>query len=178
MSSFSHLCYLALGSNIGDRFNFLQKAINFIEDDKDIQLIKISSVYETIPMGNLQHNNFFNAVIEVLTYLAPIELLTRLKDIETIIGRSSVEKWGPREIDIDILFYDNYVIDDVNLKIPHPGIYNRDFVLIPLKQLNDKLIDPKTGKPLLQIIGELKSKYIINKFEKQLSHNFKEQYIG
>jgi len=170
MKSQFYVCYLSMGSNKNDRFAYLQKAVNLIEDDENIRLLNVSSVYETLPFGNLTQENFYNTAVEILTLLDPIDLLKRLKEIESEIGRSENEKWGPREIDLDIIFYDDIVIDEKELIIPHPGVYERDFFLIPLLELNDKLCDPKTGKRLNDFINELKSKNIVKKLDKTLSY--------
>ncbi len=170
MKSQFYVCYLSMGSNKNDRFAYLQKAVNLIEDDENIRLLNVSSVYETLPFGNLIQENFYNTAVEILTLLDPIDLLKRLKEIESEIGRSENEKWGPREIDLDIIFYDDIVIDEKELIIPHPGVYERDFFLIPLLELNDKLCDPKTGKRLNDFINELKSKKIVKKLDKTLSY--------
>ncbi len=175
MKSQFYVCYLSIGSNKGDKFSYLQKAVNLIEDDEDIRLLNVSSVYETFPFGKIDQGNFYNAAIEILTLLNPKQLLQRLKEIEAEVGRSENEKWGPREIDLDIIFYDDVVIIEPELEIPHPGIYERDFFLIPILELNDKLLDPKTGKPLTDFLNRLQSKNIISKLEKTLS--FKERSI-
>jgi len=175
MKSQFYVCYLSLGSNKNDKFSYLQKAVNLIEDDENIRLLNVSSVYETLPFGNVEQENFYNAAAEILTLLKPNQLLQRLKEIESEIGRSENEKWGPREIDLDIIFYDEIIIDEKELIIPHPGVYERDFFLIPLLELNDKLCDPKTDKCLSDFINELKSKKIIRKLDKTLS--FKERSI-
>lgn len=173
MKSSLRVCYLALGSNKGDRFNYLQKTVNLIEDDDNIRLLNISSVYETKPFGYIKQDNFLNAVIEIITQLPPEQLLKRLQEIEIQIGRTENVKWGPREIDIDIILYDDTKIIEQEIIIPHPGVYERDFFLIPLLELNNTLADPVSGKRLEEFIMELKDTYIITKLDKQLS--FKEK---
>ncbi|MCS7053768.1 MAG: 2-amino-4-hydroxy-6-hydroxymethyldihydropteridine diphosphokinase [Ignavibacterium sp.] len=175
MKSSYHICYISLGSNIGDRFEFLQKAVKLIEDDKNIRLINASSVYETLPFGNVNQDNFLNAVIEIFTSLPPKNLLFRLKEIETEIGRNSTSKWGPREIDLDIILYEDFLIEDGELSLPHPGLYQRDFFLVPLIELNSKLREPKFGKGLDEILSHLEKRNIIQKVNKTLS--FKEKSI-
>lgn len=170
-----HISYVALGSNKGDRFDYLQRAVKIIEDDENIRLLNTSSVYETSPFGNTEQENFLNAVIEIITSLTPRQLLYRLKEIEAEIGRTENEKWGPREIDLDIIFYEDFVINEDDLIIPHPGIYQRDFFIIPLLEINDKLRDSKTGKELSEFLNSLEEKNIIRKFDKTLS--FKEKTI-
>lgn len=170
-----YVCYLSIGSNKDDKFSYLQRAVNLIEEDENIRLLNVSSVYETLPFGKINQDNFYNAAIEILTLLNPFQLLQRLKEIEAEVGRTENEKWGPREIDLDIIFYDDVVLNEPEFELPHPGIYERDFFLIPLMELNDKILDPKTGKSLTDFLNRLQSKYIISKLDKTLS--FKERSI-
>ncbi len=169
------VCYVAMGSNKNDKFAYLQKAVNIFEDDENIRLLNAASVFETIPFGNPNQENFYNSAVEILTMLKPRQLIERLKELESQIGRTENTKWGPREIDLDIIFYDDQIIDEPDLVIPHPGIYERDFFLIPLLELNDKLIDPKTGIYLTDFLNSLEIKTIIRKLDKTLS--FKERTI-
>lgn len=173
MKSLFRVCYIALGSNKGDCFNYLQQAVKLIEDDSNIRLLNVSSVYETKPFGNLEQGNFLNSVVEILTLLSPQELLQRLKEIEMEVGRTESMKWGPREIDLDIILFEDFIIDELEILIPHPGVYERDFFLIPLLELNDKLSDPKSGVKFEEFLKRLKSKHIIKKLDKSLS--FKEK---
>ncbi len=140
--------YLSLGSNVGDRLANLQAAVNFL-DLRAGRVSKISRVYETAPLYVLDQAAFYNAVIEIETDLEPLALLTRIKEIEDEVGRIPRQRWGPREIDVDILC----VIDDqnsqvrVNLKeltLPHPHMAERRFVIDPLKEMAEFLL-PKTG---------------------------------
>ena len=127
--------YLGLGSNIEPRYNFLQNAIcelNYIGEIK-----KKSGIYESLPWGNTDQNKFLNAVVRFYSELDPFNLLSKIKIIEQRIGRKhNREKWGPREIDIDILFSDNIFIRKDVLKIPHEQFKNRNFVLVPMAELN------------------------------------------
>jgi 2-amino-4-hydroxy-6-hydroxymethyldihydropteridine diphosphokinase len=173
MKSSFHVCYIAAGSNKGNKFESIQKAVKFIEDDENIRLLNVSSVYETSPFGNVSQDNFYNAVIEIITSLPPIQLLNRLKEIEKEVGRTENIKWGPREIDLDIVLYEDFVIDEENIKIPHLGMYERDFFLIPLIELNDKILDPKSGKSLSELLNNISRNNIISKLSKPLS--FKEK---
>jgi 2-amino-4-hydroxy-6-hydroxymethyldihydropteridine diphosphokinase len=163
-----YVCYIGMGSNKNDRFDNLQKAVNIIEEDKNIRLLNVSSVYETKPFGNEDQELFLNAGIEILTLFSPQKLLKRIKEIELEVGRKKSDKWGPREIDLDIILYEGLLIDKSDLIIPHPGIYERDFVLVPLLELNDKLLDPKSGRRLSEFLAQLSSKNIIGKLEKTL----------
>lgn len=167
------ICYIALGSNKGNKFDNLQKAIKFLEDDKNIRLLNVASIYESKPYGGIYQDNFLNTAVEVLTSLDPFELLQQLKEIEVLIGRENLDKWGPREIDLDIIFYENFLIDNKILKIPHPDFHLRDFVLVPLIELNDKIFDPLSAKPITYFLDKLENSFILRKINKSLS--FKEK---
>ncbi len=125
--------YLALGSNVGDREKNIKKAIDLLS--KEIKDIKVASLYETEPIGYINQPKFINTALEGYTNLSPEELLKFCQDVEKKVGRIYRFKWGPREIDIDILLYGNLKIDKPNLKIPHPLMLERDFVMRPLKEL-------------------------------------------
>lgn len=125
--------YIGLGSNRGDRLENLRKAVSLLPA-KGVSVIKKSSVYETEAVGPPQPD-FLNAVIEVDTDHEPEELYRALKEIEAEVGRKPSERWGPREIDLDLLLYEDRVVDLPHLKIPHPEITNRAFVLVPLFEI-------------------------------------------
>jgi len=127
--------YLGLGSNIEPKVEFLQNAIN--ELNKIGKVTKKSAIYESMPWGNIQQNNFINAVVRFYSDLNPFHLLSHVKEIEKKIGRKRYnEIWGPREIDIDILFADNICINKDYLTIPHKYFKQRNFVLKPMAELN------------------------------------------
>ncbi len=134
--------YLGLGSNKGDRLQYLKSAVRGIAEFGRTSVVKTSSVYETEPVGKKDQSEFLNSVIRIETTLAPDELLKELKSLERKLGRSETVRWGPREIDIDILYYDNVVSDVTSLRIPHAEIANRRFVLIPLCEVAPDLMDP------------------------------------
>ena len=127
-------CYIGLGSNMGDRLGHLRHAVFLLEATDGIELVTESSVYETEPVGPEQPD-FLNAVIEVRTTLSARELLKRLKEIEAEIGRTPSERWGPREIDLDLLTYGRERIEDEDLTVPHPRMGERAFVLVPLAEI-------------------------------------------
>ncbi len=128
--------YLSLGSNIENRENFLKKAI--LEIKKIAKIIKKSKIYETSPVGYKKQRDFLNMAIKIETTLISQELFAKLQEIEKKLGREKKIKNGPRTIDIDILTFEDTIVDEVNLKIPHPRMYERKFVLIPLLELLDK----------------------------------------
>ncbi|AEO70793.1 d77d9c31-c144-45fb-b233-259670644fbf [Thermothielavioides terrestris] len=134
--------YIALGSNIGDRIGWIERACNEM-DARGIRVKRTSSLWETEPMYVLDQDRFVNGACEVETTLEPLELLDALQDIEKALGREKLIDKGPRNIDLDILLYDNITFDHERLKIPHVGIPEREFVLRPLAELiPDKPIDP------------------------------------
>ena len=126
--------YIGLGTNLGDRNSNLNKAIELISLQIG-SVLKESTVHETKPWGKTDQPNFLNMVIKIETKLTPQQLLEKCLSIENEIGRVREEKWGPRLIDIDILYYNNEIINEENLIIPHPFIQEREFVLKPLNEI-------------------------------------------
>jgi len=141
-----HTCYLGLGSNLGDCKQNILQALDYIEHSDLINIQKVASLYLTKPWGKEDQPDFVNTVAKIKTKLKPANLLEELKKIELKMGRTSSEKWEPRIIDIDILLYDNNVVKQPQLEIPHPYITKRDFVIVPLLELNPEIIIPKKGK--------------------------------
>jgi 2-amino-4-hydroxy-6-hydroxymethyldihydropteridine diphosphokinase len=127
--------FIGLGSNLGDRLGNLRRAVELL-DQRGIHLIRSSRVYETDPVGGPPQNDFLNAVVEVETQLSARELLEACLDAERAVGRTRSERWGPRTLDLDVLSYDEEVIDDPDLQVPHPRMHERGFVLVPLLELN------------------------------------------
>ena len=128
--------YLGLGSNIGDRVRFLRHAVACLRQVADIRVTKVSSVYETEPMGVTEQGWFLNAVVEIDTMLPAEALLERTQAIERTLGRVRTHRWGPRTIDLDILLYEDLQVKTDSLAIPHPELHRRAFVMIPLLELN------------------------------------------
>ena len=147
-----NIVYLSLGSNLGDKKKNLSFARKQIIKNK-ITILKKSPIYETEPVGSITQPNFYNQVIKIKTELLPDELLEILLLIENEMGRIRKEKWGPRVIDIDILLYNDLIINQKHLKIPHPEMYKRNFVLIPLNDIEKNLIHPVFNKPLKSFIN-------------------------
>lgn len=122
---------VALGSNLGDRFDYLQKAVNKINSLQELEISKISSVYETLPVGGPEQGNYLNAVIILNSKLEAEELLARLLLIELDLGRQREIAWGPRTIDLDLIWFEDQTINLENLVLPHPRAHERCFVIKP-----------------------------------------------
>jgi 2-amino-4-hydroxy-6-hydroxymethyldihydropteridine diphosphokinase len=133
--------YLALGSNLGDRAAHLQGAIDALTITDDVHLAAVSRVYDTAPVGGPPQDAFLNAVVAIDTDLAPHALLALAQQIERDARRVRAERWGPRTLDVDVLLFDDLALDDPDLIIPHPRMWERGFVLAPLRDVAPGLVD-------------------------------------
>jgi len=143
-----HTVYLSLGTNMGDKKKNLLDAIENISKLENTKVTAQSTIVETEPFGIKEQDMFLNACVEIKTLFTAQELLEKLLAIELEMGRVRIIKWGPRLIDIDILFFDDEVIQDNNLAVPHPWICERMFVLEPLSEIAPNLVHPLEGKPI------------------------------
>ena len=171
-----NIVFIGIGSNEGNKTANIKSAIDLISKVEDCKVEKVSSVYETLPFGDIKQNNFLNAVIKITTTLNPQELFIELKQIEKKLGRIVREKWGPREIDLDILFFNDLIFSDEIITLPHKGIIYRDFVLVPLIEIEPELIHPVFNKKVVDFVLDLKTKNIINKLSEPLFTE--ENYLG
>lgn len=147
--------YIGLGSNVGEREENLVRAISLLDSSPGIRVLRRASLYETEPVGVEAQPWFFNTVVEVEAELAPGELLRRMKEIEKALGREDRGRWGPREIDLDLLLYGDLVMEEDGLVLPHPELHRRRFVLEPLCELAPELIHPRLGQPLRELLAGL-----------------------
>ena len=146
--------YVALGSNLGDREENLRAAIKHLQEN-GVEVIKTSTFIETEPYGVTDQPGFVNAVCQVETELAPLELLRLLLSIEQEMGRVRLRRWGERNIDLDLLLYEDAVVESEELTLPHPDMQNRDFVLIPLTEIAGEVVHPVMGKSIKLLKEEL-----------------------
>jgi len=143
--------FIGLGSNVGERHRFLQRAAAALGGIEGLRVVWFSSVYETDPYGNTNQGKFLNAVCEAETALLPQELLPRLRTIEEQLGRQKREHWGPREIDLDILLYDGLTVQEGDILVPHPELEKRRFALVPLREIAPDLVHPLSGMTMEEL---------------------------
>jgi len=147
----TYTVFVGLGSNMGDRLRYINDAALALGKIHGTRLIWCSQVYESDPYGETDQPKFLNAAAELETELRPAELLPELKAIEERLGRQTRERWGPREIDLDILLYDGVVFADEYLKVPHPDLENRRFALISLREIAPDVVHPVTGMTISEL---------------------------
>jgi len=152
-----HRVYIGLGSNLGDRKANLREAEEKLSALPETRIVKASSLYESEPLGNAK-TWFVNSVLELETEFEPDELLKRTKAIETTMGLKRVKgkRWGSRIIDLDLLLFDNQTVSKRTLKIPHPEMHKRRFVLLPLSELAPHVTHPQVGSTISELLGGLK----------------------
>ncbi|MDW0114653.1 2-amino-4-hydroxy-6-hydroxymethyldihydropteridine diphosphokinase [Sporosarcina saromensis] len=135
-----NVSYLSIGSNIGDRLHHLTEAVSTLHGHAEIHVVKVSSVYETKPVGYTDQADFLNIVVCLETTLDAHDLLAVCQEIENGLGRERIIRWGPRTVDLDILLYNNDNIESENLIVPHPRMRERAFVLVPLLEIAPTLV--------------------------------------
>lgn len=148
-------CYLGLGSNLGDKQNYINRTIECISILSGVKFLRSSKLITTKPYGKTDQPDFLNCVIEIETSLKPAELLRECLEIEAQLGRIRKEKWGPRTIDIDLLFYEDRIINSKSLVIPHPDLHKRQFVLASLNELCPEYVHPIMQRKIKDIFMEL-----------------------
>lgn len=151
--------YLGLGGNLGDRRRYLSDAVLALNSSAGIRVEKLSSVFETAPMGIVDQPRFYNLVVQVTTTLPPDELLRRCLQIEKGLGRVRAERWGPRTIDLDLLWFEGVTLHEPELTLPHPRMKERAFVLVPLAEIAPMLL--LDGVPVEKLANQLDSSGLI-----------------
>lgn len=149
--------YLGLGSNVGDREEYIEQAVFLLEKNPGIQVTKRSTNYETEPEGGSDQPPFINAALEIRTKLLPAKLLEICQEIETALGREREVEWGPRTIDIDILLYGDLIVSEDKLQVPHPLMHERLFVLKPLREIALHAVHPVLEKTIEALYDERKA---------------------
>jgi 2-amino-4-hydroxy-6-hydroxymethyldihydropteridine diphosphokinase len=150
-----HRVTIGIGSNLGDREFLIRKAVEALRELPLTTVARVSSLYDTDPVGETDQPPFLNAVAWLETELPPRELLWQLLLTESRMGRVRSRRWGPRPIDLDLLFYDDQVIDEPDLAVPHPEAHRRAFVLLPLLELDPDFRHPVTGETVRRMIQKL-----------------------
>lgn len=151
-----HVAYLALGSNLGNREGYLREAVKKLEGLEGCRVERVSDFLETEPYGGVEQGPFLNGCLQLSTILEPEELLREMNRMEEEAGRQRLIRWGPRTLDLDMIFYDDLVTEDEHLLLPHPDLGNRTFVLEPLAQLCPYKRHPLTGETVLGMLERLK----------------------
>jgi 2-amino-4-hydroxy-6-hydroxymethyldihydropteridine diphosphokinase len=160
-----YTAYIAVGSNIGNPLQNCIEAVHKISKNDSIKITSKSSFYQTSPIGNIKQEWFVNSAIKINTSLAPDNLLCYLLGIETEMGRVRKEKWGPRIIDLDLLFYDSLILNREKITIPHPEIQKRNFVLMPMCEIAENFVHPNLKKSIKTLLKESKDNSKVHKIK-------------
>ncbi len=152
----AHIVYVGVGSNLGDSRQICQQAIALL-GSHTMEVQACSSFYRSTPVGYSPQPHFLNAVVKLHTNLPPLKLLARLKAVEKQLGKDIKIRWGPRTIDLDILMYDNLIIDKESLQVPHPRMHTRSFVMLPLVELAPQLIHPVWEMSMRELLEQLEN---------------------
>ena len=158
-----HIVYIGIGSNLEKKRDNCLKAVSLISQLKENKLISRSSFYTAQPWGKSDQDWFLNSVIKIKTSLLPPDLLSTLQEIEKKVGRKKTVKWGPRMIDLDILFFNEEVIETPDLIIPHPFLHQRKFVLMPLNEISPDLVHPVLKKSIRELLEGIQDENIVEK---------------
>ena len=149
------IAFIGLGSNLGERETLIRLALDDLGRVPHSRLERVSALYDTEPVGEVDQPSFLNAVAQIDTELTPGQLLWNLQLIERRLGRTKGRRWGPRTMDLDLLLYGDQVIDQPDLKVPHPEMTRRAFVLVPLLEIDPSLVHPETGEKFSVLLSRL-----------------------
>jgi len=158
-----HTAYIGIGSNLESPAENCLKAVERLTAHPDLTLVARSSLYQSEPFGITDQDWFVNSVVQLTTSFSPEDLLRACLSIEQAMGRTRTKKWGPRIIDLDILFYDGLILKQKGLEIPHPGIAERSFVLAPMSEIAPNFIHPKLKKPIQTLLMEIPNPQQVNR---------------
>jgi len=167
--------FLGIGSNVGDRLGFLEKAVRQLRTIPGTKVVKVSSVYETEPVGVKDQSYFLNAAVAAQTSISAEEFYAHIKLIEKELGRVQSVRWGPREIDIDILLFGDHVIDTSSLVVPHSEMLNRKFVLQPLAEIAPTTAHPLAHRTIEVLLTECSDPNVVRKFPEMIQQFFTAQ---
>ncbi len=160
--------YISLGSNLGNRIGSLKEALDRLGGSEEVIIVKRSPVYETQPVGPQDQRWFLNLVIGVQTTLDPESLLDRLLAVEDQMGRKRDEHWGPRNIDLDILLYDDRIVNTNRLIIPHPRLHQRRFVLVPLSEIASQASHPILKKTIRELLDGCRDAHVVRFYQEKI----------
>jgi dihydroneopterin aldolase/2-amino-4-hydroxy-6-hydroxymethyldihydropteridine diphosphokinase len=158
-----HTAYIGIGSNLESPAENCLKAVEHLSAHANLTVVARSSLYQSEPFGITDQNWFVNATVQLSTSLSPEELLQACLSIEQEMGRTLTKKWGPRIIDLDILFYDDLVLKQEGLEVPHPGIAERSFVLAPMSEIAPEFLHPKLKKSIGTLLMEIPNPQQVNR---------------
>ena len=159
------IVYAGLGSNLGNKSDNIKKALDMLDMADNANVIAVSSLYETEPEGYEDQDWFLNAATQLEITLSPVELLKLFKEIEQAMGRHKSVRWGPREIDLDLLLYDELSFESQDLVVPHPRMHQRAFVLAPLAEIAENVLHPVLGKTVGILLAELQTAKSVKRIE-------------
>jgi len=158
--------FVGMGSNLGEREALIGQALDELAALPDTTLIRVSSLYDTEPVGVIEQPRFLNAVAMLDTELTARQLLWNLQRIEARLGRTRSQRWGPRTMDLDLLLYGDLVIEEDDLRLPHPELARRAFVLVPLVELDPQITHPVSGLSVVQMLARLEHKSPIKRISR------------
>lgn len=166
----AHTAFIGIGSNLGDPYSNCKSSVDHLIKDSRVESFSLSSFYVTSPVSPVAQGDFLNCVLQIGWRGSPYELQALLVDVEALMGRVRDVPLGPRIIDLDILLFDDMVLDDPQLTIPHPRLHERKFTLVPLLEINPTIVHPRLKRPLSELLNGLGEEQKIGLFDPEASH--------